>query len=281
MEQGFIYCLNTATIMGQRLKLPQQVEVAAKVGYQAIEPWTRDIHAFVKAGGSLAEIKKRLSDLNMTVEDAIGFAQWIVDDDARRAAGLEEAKRDMDVVAQLGGKRIAAPAAGASGANDKVIDLRVVAERYHALCEIGQKMGVQPMVEVWGPSKNLTRLSDAVFVALESRHPLACVLPDVYHLYKGNSDIDNMHLLSHACLPMIHFNDYPGTIDRSKISDGDRIMPGDGIAPIRKILGSFKAMGGKTVLSLEIFNRQYWAIDAERCAREGLEKMKAAVAANA
>jgi 2-keto-myo-inositol isomerase len=278
---NFIFCLNTATIMGQKLKFPQQIELAAKVGYQALEPWTRDIHAHVKAGGSLADAKKRLADLNLTIEDAIGFANWIVNDDAKRAAGLEEAKRDMDVVAQLGGKRIAAPAAGASGANDPVIDLHIIAERYAALCDLGQKMGIQPMVEVWGPSKNLTHLSDAVFVALESHHPLACVLPDIYHLYKGNSDITNLHLLSHAAVPMIHFNDYPATIDRAKITDADRVMPGDGAAPIKKILNEFKAMGGTTVLSLEIFNRQYWAIDAELCARQGLEKMKAAVAASA
>lgn len=48
------------------------------------------------------------------MESGIGFAKWIVDDDDERGKGLEEAKRDMDTLAQIGGKRLAAPPAGAT-----------------------------------------------------------------------------------------------------------------------------------------------------------------------
>jgi 2-keto-myo-inositol isomerase len=274
-KDPFIYCLNTSTIMGQKLTLPQQIDVAAKVGFTAMEPWLRDIHAHAKTGdGALKDIAKKLKDNNITVEDAIGFARWIVDDDAARAKGLEEAKRDMDVVAQIGGTRIAAPA---SGATDKSLELAKVAERYRALCELGDQMGVVPMVEVWGPSMTLTRLSDAVYVAIASGHRKACVLPDVYHLYKGNSDIAGLRLLSRECVPVIHFNDYP-EMARADIKDEHRVMPGEGVAPITQILKDLKAMGGQTVLSLELFNRQYWKIDATVCAQTGIDKMKAAVA---
>ena len=37
-------------------------------------------------------------------ESAIGFAQWLVEDDKARAKGLEQAKRDMDLVRQIGGR---------------------------------------------------------------------------------------------------------------------------------------------------------------------------------
>ena len=36
---------------------------------------------------------------------------WLVNDDSARKKGLEQAKRDMDLVLQLGGPRIAAPPA--------------------------------------------------------------------------------------------------------------------------------------------------------------------------
>ena len=70
---------------------------------------------------------------------------------------------------------------------DVSVDLLAAAERYRALCELGEQMGVVPQVEVWGFSKTLKRLGEAVLVAVESGHPEACVLPDVYHLYKGGS----------------------------------------------------------------------------------------------
>jgi 2-keto-myo-inositol isomerase len=274
-KDPFIYCLNTSTIMGQKLTLPQQIDVAAKVGFTAMEPWLRDIHAHAKTGaGALKDIAKKLKDNNITIEDTIGFAQWIVDDDAKRAAALEEAKRDMDVVAQIGGKRIAAPA---SGATDKPMELTKIPERYRALCDLGDQMNVVPMLEVWGFSKTLTRLSDCVYIAIASGHRKACVLPDVYHLYKGNSDIAGLRLLSRECVPVIHFNDYPD-MARADIKDEHRVMPGEGVAPITQILKDLKSMGGQTVLSLEIFNRQYWKLDAQVCAQTGIDKMKAAVA---
>ncbi|MCH7918004.1 MAG: TIM barrel protein, partial [Planctomycetes bacterium] len=110
----FRYCLNTSTVRGQKLGLVKEIELAAGAGYQAIEPWVRDVQAYVEQGGSLRDLAKRVRDTGLTVESAIGFAQWIVDDPAQRAKGLEQAKRDMDLVAQLGGKRLAAPPAGAT-----------------------------------------------------------------------------------------------------------------------------------------------------------------------
>ena len=72
------------------------------------------IEEYVKGGGSLKDLKRKIADLGLTVESAIGFPEWIVDDEARRAKGLEQAKREMDLVAQIGGKRLAAPPAGAT-----------------------------------------------------------------------------------------------------------------------------------------------------------------------
>src|SRR5262245_57759570 len=89
------FCLNTSTIRGQKLSVPEQVDVAGKAGFDAIEPWLGELHKYVETGGSLKDLKKRLDDHGLTVASAIGFAEWIVDDDAKRASGLEVAKKDM------------------------------------------------------------------------------------------------------------------------------------------------------------------------------------------
>ena len=72
----------------------------------------RDLHKYVEAGASLRDLRKRIEDSGLIVESAIGFPSWAVDDDERRAGGMESFKRDMDLLAQIGGKRIAAPPAG-------------------------------------------------------------------------------------------------------------------------------------------------------------------------
>jgi sugar phosphate isomerase/epimerase len=272
---GFKYCFNTSTIRGQKLSLIEEIDIAAQAGYHAIEPWIGEIEAYVQKGGSLPDLKKRIADLGLTVESSIGFAEWIVDDEARRTKGLEQARRDFEIVQQIGGKRLAAPAAGATEVEN--IDYLKVAERYHALLQVGDHFGVVPQVEVWGFSKVLTRLGQAAYVAIESGHPRACVLPDVYHLYKGGSDFNGLSLLNGPRIHVFHVNDYPDSPPRAAIKDSDRIYPGDGVAPLLEIFGILKKIGFDGFLSVELFNPNYWHQDPLLVARTALEKLKAVI----
>src|SRR5436305_1166454 len=70
-ERPFRYCLNMATIRGQKLGIVKQVEVAAQAGYDAIEPWIDSISDYVKDGGVLPDLKKRIGDGGLAVESAI------------------------------------------------------------------------------------------------------------------------------------------------------------------------------------------------------------------
>lgn len=272
---GFVFCLNTATIRGQKLGIVKEIEVTAKAGFQAIEPWIAAIETYQKEGGSLPDLKRRIADLGLTVESAIGFPHWIVEDDAQRAQGLERAKLEMNLIAQIGGKRLAAPPSGATELPR--LDLIKAAERYRALLEAGDQIGVVPQLELWGFSKNLNRLGECACVAIETGHPKACVVADIYHLYKGGSDAAGLRLLSRNAIHVLHVNDYPADPPREKIDDSYRVFPGDGVAPVTDILRALLDNGGQTVLSLELFHRKYWEMDPLEIARAGLDKMKAAV----
>jgi 2-keto-myo-inositol isomerase len=274
--EPFTFALNTSTISGQKLTLAQEVEIVARAGYQGIEPWIRELDQHVQGGGSLVDLGKKIRDSGLTVVDAIGFFEWAVDDDARRNRALEEARRNMEMVRAIGGTRIAAPPTGAT--DQANLDLRKVAGRYRALLEIGDGFGVTPIVEVWGFSKPISRLGEAALVAIESGHPKAAILADVYHLHKGGSDFGGLHLLAPDSIPILHMNDYPD-LPREKLTDADRVYPGDGVAPLAELFRTLRSRGFRTSLSLELFNRTYWIEDPLKVARTGLEKMKAAVGA--
>jgi 2-keto-myo-inositol isomerase len=260
--EPFRFMLNTSTIRGQMLPIVKEVEIASRAGYQAFEPWINELEQYVKDGGDLKDLGKRIQDAGLTVESSIGFAPWIVEDEAGRKKGLEQARRDMDLVQRIGGKRMAAPPVGA-------VD--------RALLEIGQRIGVTPQVEVWGFSKTLNRLGEVALVAIESGHPQACLLADVYHLHKGGSGFVGLKQLSPAALQIFHMNDYPETPGRAAITDAHRVYPGDGVAPLVPMLRDLMALGFHGHLSLELFNRDYWKQDPMEVARTGLEKMKAVV----
>ena len=273
---SFSYCLNTSTIRGQNLGLVGEMEICALAGYDGIEIWINSLMQYLDGGGSLQDLRKRIDDLGIKVENAIGFAPWIVDDNDTRMRALSQAAREMEMLSKIGCSRIAAPPAGATSAAG--LDLERAAERYRALLELGDQSGVIPQLEIWGFSKNLYRLSQVLFVAAECGHPKARILPDIYHLYKGGSDFDGLKLINGNAIEVFHMNDYPAQPGRDAILDKDRVFPGDGIAPVKEVLIDLKNTGSHTVLSLELFNQDYWKRDALEVAKIGLEKMKEAVA---
>jgi len=275
--EPFGYSFNTSTIRGQKIPIDEEARIAAKVGYNAIEPWIGELQSYVNKGGNLKDLGKQIADLGLKVESAIGFAKWIVDDDLERKKGLDEAKRDMEMVLAIGGIRIAAPPAGAT--EKPVVDLQVIADRYRTLAELGAKIGIIPEAEVWGFSRTLSKLGETVLVAMESGHPKACVLPDVYHLFKGGSGFDGLHILQGKAIGIFHVNDYPKDKDRKSIKDADRVYPGDGVAPLADVFRTLRDVGYRGMLSLELFNPEYYKQDATEVAKTGLEKTRAAVKA--
>ncbi|MEL6104836.1 MAG: sugar phosphate isomerase/epimerase family protein [Planctomycetota bacterium] len=273
------FALNTSTIRGQKLSIQQQIDLTAKAGYDGIEPWMRDIDKYVDAGGSLADLRKRLEDLGLEVSSAIGFANWIVDDAVKRRAGLEQARKDMDRIAQLGGKLIAAPPVGAHRTDGDKPSLDTIAERYRELCEVGAEVGVKPQLELWGFSPTLSRLGELAYVATEAQHEAACVLPDFYHIYKGGNDFEGLSMIEAGKIHCFHINDYPADPPRNEIADKHRVFPGDGVCELPKIIALLLNNGFRGTFSLELFNPEYWKRDAAEVAAEGLAKSRAVVEA--
>ncbi len=271
--------LNMSTLRGQNLTVPQQVEVAASAGYDAVEPWVRDLEAFVQSGGKLSDLKKQIDDSGMFVASAIGFGNWIVNDDKARAEGLENAKREMELVRSIGGTHIAAPPVGLHTAESVSPELEVIAARYRALLDVGHEMGVIPQLELWGFSPTLSKLGELAYVATAAAHPDACVLPDFYHIYKGGNDFESLKMIEASRMHCFHINDYPGTPNIATIADKDRVFPGDGVCELPKIIRSLVDQGFTGTFSLELFNPEYWNRDANEVAVEGLRKSKQVVAA--
>lgn len=274
--ESFKYALNMSTLRGHKLGFMKEIEVASKAGYQHVEIWINTLQDYLKGGGTTADARKHLSDSGIIVEDAIGFAQWIVDDNGTRNKAIEQLKQEMGMLAEIGCKRIAAPPMGAT--KDVTLDLKKAAERYHTILELGDKMGVVPQLELWGFSKNLSRLSELMYVAIEAGHPSARVLMDVYHLYRGGSGLQRAAWVGKPYIEIFHVNDYPATPAQDVITDADRVYPGDGVGPLKELFTILKNPEKPVILSLEVFNPSYYAQDALLVAKTGLSKMKQATA---
>ena len=268
----FRFCLNTSTISGQKPGLLQYIEIAAKAGYDGLELWVNDIKEYLKQGNSIEALSKLIKDKGLVVEDAISFTEWMVDNDARRKAGVVQLEEEMKIMAALGCRCIAAPPAGIE--KGEAIDFQKAGARYRDILALGRRYNVIPLLEFWGASGTVYNLSQALAIAAAANDRDARILPDVYHLFRGGSGFDGLKLVNGNVIEVIHFNDYPASVPLNEQTDSDRVYPGDGAAPLKQILQDLKTMGGTKVLSLELFNKNYWAQDALLVAKTGLEKMK-------
>jgi len=245
--------LNVSTIRPYRLSVEQQIEVCGKAGFDGIELWVSDLEAYREKGGSWRDIASRLKDNRLVLDNIIGFAQWAVDDQSRRDAGLQQMKREMEMTAALGGKFIAAPM---GGVNRLESSLNVYAERFLRVIEAGKAVGVTPLLELWGAGA-LNKLADAVNIGIATGHSDANLLLDFYHLYRGGNSFDSLNLINLSRLPVFHMNDYPSDPPREQLNDRHRVYPGDGICPFNKIIPLMQKGGFQGTFSVELFNEDY------------------------
>src|SRR5579885_2382910 len=101
------YSLNTHMLTGPLL---HKIEVAAKAGYDAIEPWIKEIDEHVARGGTLKDIKDCLDANKITissVEQLVGW--WELDGELMNVSDshaeiLEECKRRLAICDELDGR---------------------------------------------------------------------------------------------------------------------------------------------------------------------------------
>jgi sugar phosphate isomerase/epimerase len=272
--EPFGYCLNTSTVRGNQLDIVKVVAAAGRAGFDAIEPWITELDAYAKAGGSLKDLGGRIADAGLTVENAIAFNSVLVDDAAQRAAALDKLKVDMDKVAQIGGTRIAT-VPGGRGAPP--ISLDNAAAYYREALELGEKTGVQPLFELWGTHPQFGPLRNGIYVTVAAGRPDASLLLDVFHIYKSGTPFTALKQINGGALHVMHINDYPQAADPATLNDGNRIYPGDGVAPFRQILRDMRDNGFRGCFSLELFNKDYWAKSADENLKTGLDKIRAVV----
>lgn len=269
-ESSFKFSLNTSTIRGQKLSLPQIIELCAKTGYDGFEPWMMEIQAYFETGKSVASLKKLAADAGVEFFDCIGFPTWMAQDEEKSKTGFAQMEKEMGILADLGCPRVAAPAIG----TEAPIDLLKAGEKYKRLLELGRKTGVMPQLEFWGAFPSFYHLGQAMAVAAAADDKDAKILADVYHLFRGGSGFEGMKMLDGHAIDIFHMNDFPKEIPRTEQQDKDRVFPGDGGAPMQELAYTLKSKGQPIILSLELFNPTYYAMDAEYVVKTGLEKMK-------
>jgi 2-keto-myo-inositol isomerase len=264
----FAYCLNTSTI--RPTPLLQKIAIAGKAGYQAIEPWNDEVTAYLQDGGSIAELKHALADAGLKVVSMIALHSWVTSEGDEHVRVLDDCRRRMEQAVELGSPYIVA------SPPQEVVDVKWASDRFGELLEIGERVGIVPSMEFLGFVDGVNNVATAWAIAAGSGAPRAkaTIVADVFHMMRGGGSIDDLLTLKGDRLACFHINDLPAVPDPLKQRDEDRVMVGEGIADLPRVIANLRSIGYRGPLSLELFNRKLWEQDPLAVVTRGLERIR-------
>ncbi len=265
----FSYCLNTSTI--RPTPLLDKIRIAGRAGYQAIEPWNDEVTDYIQGGGTMAELKKALADAGLKVVSVIALHGWITSEGDEYQRVLDDCKRRMEQAVELGSPYIVA------SPPMEVVDLGRATGRFRELQKLGRQVGITPSMEFLGFVDGIKNVASAWTIASGSGDPSAPVVADVFHMIRGGGSVDDLLTLPGDRLSCFHINDLPSTPDPLTQTDADRVMVGEGIADLPRVIANLRKIGYRGPLSLELFNRALWEQDPAEVVTRGLDRVRALV----
>ena len=258
---------NTSRAAGYRGSL----EGWARAGIQYVELNDRVLDGFLD-NDTLSAARRVMTDLGLTPVSGAAVMQDLWIPGPARAASLERWRQRCDQFASLGLQRIYCPS---------ITNRAVTAEDFAAtpdcireVGEIAEEYELTAMIEFLRTSTHLATLTSALEVIREAAHPNVRPMLDFFHFWSGLSKFEDLDLLEPGELAHAHFQDLLAG-PRELINNDSRLIPGDGIAPLVRILRKLAEKRYDGALSVELFRSEVVRGDPFEVATEIRRKCEA------
>ena len=255
---------NTSRAAGYRKSL----EGWAKAGIKNVELTDAMLDEFLKTE-DLAAAKRVFTDLGLTPVSSAAVLPDVWIPGPARAASLETWKKRCDQFSSLGLPKIYCPS---------VTNRRVTADDFKATpdCiresgEIAKQYNLTAMIEFARTSTHLATLSSSLMVIRQAGHPSVRPMLDFFHFWSGLSKFEDLDLLQPGELAHAHFQD-TADVPKELYDNNSRLIPGDGVAPVVKILKKLAEKEYAGALSVELFRAELTQGDPTEVAARIREK---------
>ncbi|HJN45074.1 MAG: hypothetical protein CL477_02385 [Acidobacteria bacterium] len=240
---------NTSRAAGFRGSL----EGWAKAGIQYVELNDRVLDGFLESD-TLPAARRLMGDLGLTPVSAAAVLPDLWIPGPARAASLEAWRRRCDQFASLGLEKVYSPAI----TNRPVTadDFAATPDAIREVGEIAGEFNLTAMIEFLRTSTHLATLTSALSVIRAAAHPNVRPMLDFFHFWSGLSKFEDLDLLEPGELAHAHFQDLLDT-PRELINNDSRLIPGDGIAPVVRIIEKLVEKRYTGALSVELFRAEY------------------------
>ena len=255
---------NTSVAAGYRKSL----EGWAKAGIKNVELTDRLLDEFLK-NDDLAAARRVVTDLGLTPVSCAAVLPdfWIPN--PNRAAAMETWKKRCEQFSSFGLTKIYCPA---------VTSRKVTQEDYKGAVDCIREGGdaakdhkMTAMIEFARNSSFISTLTTSLKLIREAAHPNVHPMLDCYHFWSGLSKFEDLDLLRPGELAHVHYQDVPD-IPRELLDNTTRLIPGDGISPLVRILRKLAEKGYSGALSVELFLPEFTQGDPYEVAMRIREK---------
>jgi 2-keto-myo-inositol isomerase len=255
---------NTSRAAGFR----QSLEGWSKAGIKNVELTDVMLDGFLKTD-NLAAAKSLVSDLGLTPVSCASVIPdfWIPG--PNRTAALDTWKRRLEQFSSFSIPRIYCPA---------VTSRKVTAEDYKGALDCIREGGeaaaqfkMAAMIEFARNSSFIATLTTSLKLIRDAAHPNVHPMLDCYHFWSGLSKFEDLDLLHSGELMHVHFQDVPD-MPRELLDNTTRIIPGDGVSPLVRILTKLSEKGYSGALSVELFLPEFTQGDPQEVAHRIREK---------
>jgi len=221
----------------------------AKAGIKNVEITDRGLDDFLKTN-DIAAAKRVITDLGLTPVSGAAVLQDFWNQNPGFAAQLETWKKRCDQFSSLGIPKIYCP----STTSRKITtdDYKTVPDAIRQGGDVAKQYNLTGMIEFARSSTLIATLTTSLKMIREAAHPNVRPMLDCYHFWSGLGKFEDLDLLKPGELAHVHFQDTPD-IPRELFAQTTRLIPGDGIAPLDRILRKLAENGYDGALSVELF----------------------------
>lgn len=262
---GLVVCMHGVT--SSEFDFRTCMEGWAKAGIRAVEPDLAKARAH-EADNGKGSARKLLDDLGLTAYSSTNQLNLEASTEARVQA-VEDLKWKVEMAESLGANRIVIPSA--ASAQYALADYEQVYANLHEAGEIARPHNVALMVEFTRNSRLINNVRTSLDVVRKVNHPNIKFMLDLYHFWAGPSKFEDLDLIQMGEIHHVHIADTPRQPPVEVAEQKDRAFPGEGIAPLQKILNKLVTLGYNRALSLELFDMTVRRTDPTITATKALQ----------
>jgi 2-keto-myo-inositol isomerase len=236
----------------------------AKAGIRDVEPSGAALDDYLKTD-TLTSAKRVLTDNGLTiVSGAIGVT-GLWEPNPNFSKNLDAFKKRCEQFAELGAPLLYSPCA--TTVQFVPDDYVRCLDNIRQTAEVARQFKLKVAAEFVRNSTFLASLPTALRLHRAAAHPNFGILFDCYHFWSGPNKFEDMDLIKPGEIIHAHLNDTQD-LPRELLDLRSRVIPGDGVAPLSKILHKLAEKGYDGPISVELFLPKFQEADPFELAKE-------------